>query len=69
MGIMVFISGYSSVAAEEASGDRTPLLLMDHRHLYFLLSGVITLRELVGRIRRHSSQTGEALLAPESFGG
>jgi hypothetical protein len=30
MGIMVSISGYSGVAIKEASGRRTPLLLMDH---------------------------------------
>src|SRR5271157_5542878 len=29
LGIMVSISGYSKVAIEEASGDKTPLLLMD----------------------------------------
>jgi hypothetical protein len=69
MGVMVSISGYSSVAIEEASGPRTPLLLMDYRHLYFLLGGPMTLSELVGRLRRHSSQTGEALLPPDLFGG
>jgi hypothetical protein len=37
MGIMVSVSGYSDVAISEASGRRTPLLLMDHRHLYLAL--------------------------------
>jgi hypothetical protein len=68
MGIMVSISGFSSVAISEASGPSTPLLLMDHRHIYFVLGGTITLGELVARIRRHSSQTGEAFLPPELFG-
>lgn len=42
MGIMVSISGYSSVAKDEASGPKTPLLLIDHGHLYIVLSGVMT---------------------------
>jgi hypothetical protein len=69
MGILVSISGYSGVAVTEASGRKTPLLLMDHRHIYFLLAGSSTLAELVDRVRRHASQTGEALLPPEQFGG
>jgi hypothetical protein len=39
MGIMVSISGYSSTAIDAASGPRTPLLLLDHSHLYLLLTG------------------------------
>jgi len=67
MGIMVSISGYSSVAIQEASGERTPLLLMDHSHLYFVLSGTMDMRDLIERIRRHASQTGEAYLSPKDF--
>jgi hypothetical protein len=63
MGIMVSIAGYSSVAIDGASGPRTPLLLFDHQHLYRLLGGTITFAELVGRTRRHSSQTGRAYLS------
>jgi hypothetical protein len=69
MGIVVSISGYSETAISEASGRRTPLLLMDHRHLYLALGGVVSFDEIVDRVRRHASQTGEALLAPERFGG
>lgn len=68
MGILVSMSGYSGVAVTEASGRKTPLLLMDHRHVYFLLASSATLGELVDRVRRHASQTGEALLPPEQFG-
>lgn len=63
MGIMVSISGYTSVAIDDASGPRTPLLLLDHGHLYRLLSGVFTLEDLVARVRRHASQTGRVFLA------
>ena len=35
MGIMVSISGYSSVAVNDASGSKTTLMLLDARHLYF----------------------------------
>lgn len=68
MGVMVSISGFSTVAADEASGPRTPLLLLDHRHLYLILGGTMSLQEVVERVRRHASQTGEAFLAPEDFG-
>ena len=67
MGIMVSISGYSSVAIQEASGERTPLLLMDHSHLYFVLSSTMDMKDLIERIRRHASQTGEAYLSPKDF--
>lgn len=69
MGIMVSISGYSSVAIEEASGDKTPLLLLDHSHIYSALSGVIGFPEIIERIRRHASQTGESYLSINQFGG
>lgn len=63
MGIFVSISGYSSVAVDGASGPKTPLLLLDHSHLYRILSGTVTLTEIINRVRRHCSQTGEAFLA------
>ena len=64
MGVMVSISGYTKVAIQEASGPRTPLLLLDHGHLYLVLTGMMTLQELINRLRRHSSQTGQAYLSP-----
>jgi len=67
MGVMVSISGYSSVAINEASGDRTPLLLLDHSHLYLILGGIMGLADVIDRIRRHASQTGEAYLAADKF--
>jgi hypothetical protein len=68
MGVMVSISGYSSTACREASGDRTPLLLLDHSHLYLVLGGVMSLAEVINRVRRHASQTGEAFLPASEFG-
>jgi hypothetical protein len=67
MGVMISISGYSAPAVEGASVRQTPLLLMDHRHLYLALGGSIAFGEIVERVRRHASQTGEALLPPERF--
>ncbi len=67
MGVMFSISGYSSVAIKEASGPKCLLLLFDHAHIYMLLNGVCSLQELVGRVRRHASQTGEAYLEPRHF--
>jgi hypothetical protein len=69
MGLMVSMSGYSEVALREASGRRTPLMLMDHRHVYFALGGSVAFGEIVDRVRRHASQTGDAFLPPERFGG
>jgi len=67
MGIMISISGYSSTAIKEASGSRTPLLLFDYNHLYLALTGMASLPEIVERIRRHASQTGEAYLAGNNW--
>lgn len=67
MGVMISISGFSSVAIEGASVRGTPILLFDHRHLYFVLSGASTFSELVERVRRHASQTCEAFLLPDQF--
>jgi hypothetical protein len=69
MGIMVSMSGYSSVATAEASVRRTPLLLLDHGHLYAALTGVMTLPDILARVRRHASQTSEAYLPVSKFGG
>ena len=67
MGAMVSISGYSLVAKNEASGSRTPILLLDHSHIYMVLSGIMGLPDVIDRIRRHASQTGEAYLAANDF--
>jgi len=69
MGIMVSISGYSSVAREEASGNKTPLLILDHGHIYLVLGGMMGLADVVELIRRHASQTGEAYLPVSDFSG
>lgn len=68
MGVMVSISGYSQVAKQEASGPRTPLLLLDHSHIYLVLSGIMSLSEVIDRVRRHASQTGSAYLSVNEFG-
>lgn len=67
MGIMVSISGYSSVAIAGASGRQTKLLLLDAMHLYLFLSGSMPFSEIILRVRRHASQTGEAYLPVASF--
>jgi hypothetical protein len=69
MGIMISISGYSAIARQEASGERTPLLLLDHNHIYLVLGGIMGLGEVVDRVRRHASQTGEAYLPASEFSG
>jgi hypothetical protein len=62
MAIIVSISGYSSTAIAGASGRKTPIVLMDYNHLFLLLNGGWKFDELVSRLRRHASQTGQAFL-------
>lgn len=69
MGILVAISGYSSVAIEGASGRRGLLLLFDAQHIYMCLAGVLGFKDVISRVRRHASQTGEAYLEVSKFGG
>lgn len=69
MGILVSISGYSSVAVSEASGSKTPLLIFDASHLYLFLSGGMSFGDIISRVRRHASQTGESYLAVSNFSG
>lgn len=69
MGIMVSISGYSSVAIGQASGRKTTLLLFDAMHLYLFLSGTLPFGDIISRVRRHASQTGEAYIAVANFSG
>lgn len=69
MGVFVSISGFSSVALKEASRAKTVLLLLDFNHLIAVLRETITLPEVINRVRRHASQTGQAYLSIENFGG
>ena len=69
MGIMVSISGYSGVAVAQASGRKTALLLLDAMHLYLYLAGTLSFPDLISRVRRHASQTGEAYLPTSRFNG
>lgn len=69
MGIMSSISGYSSVAITQASGRQTKLMLLDAMHLYLFLSGATSFAEIISRVRRHASQTGEAYLPVANFNG
>ncbi len=69
MGLFVSMSGYSSVAINEASGKKTTMLLLDASHIYLALTGGMHIAEIIRRIRRHASQTGESLLPVANFGG
>ncbi len=69
MGLFVSMAGFSSVAISEASGKKTTMLLLDASHIYMSLTGVMTLTDLIRRVRRHASQTGESHLPVNAFGG
>lgn len=69
MGLFVSMSGYSSVAVKEASGKKSTLLLLDASHIYLVLTGGMHFIEVVRRVRRHASQTGESFLPVAAFSG
>ena len=69
MGLFLSMAGYSSVAVSEASGKKTTLLLLDASHIYLVLTGGLSIADVIRRLRRHASQTGESLLPVASFGG
>lgn len=69
MGLFVSMAGYTSVAIDEASGKKTTILLHDASHVYMVLTGVMSFAEVIRRVRRHASQTGESYLPVASFGG
>lgn len=68
MGLFVSISGFNDGAIRAASKPKTPMLLLDHSHLYSLiLRGVMKLPDVVCRVKRHASQTGSAHLPASDF--
>lgn len=69
IGIFVSMSGFNLGAVKEASKDRTPIVLLDHQHIYHSLSGIMSFPEIVERVRRHASQTGAAYLGIREFSG
>lgn len=69
MGLFLSMAGYSSVAVKEASGKKSALLLLDASHMYLILTGCMQCLDVIRRVRRHASQTGEAYLSVSSFGG
>lgn len=66
MGLFVSMSGFTPQAVNEARGERSPILLLTSAHMFQVLQNVMTFSELVQRLRRHASQTGEPLL-PQDF--
>jgi len=69
MAIMVSVSGYTSAALNDASGNKTPLILIDYSHIYLFLTGGMKFNEIISRVRRHASQTGESYLPVNFFSG
>ena len=61
MGIMVSMSGYSSVAIQQASFAKSPLLLFDFNHLHMVLGAVEAFADVLRRVRRHSLPDGKCL--------
>jgi hypothetical protein len=68
MGILLSMAGFSTTAVKQASGRKTPLLLMDAAHIFLALSGTRSFEDVILRCRRHASQTGESYLAAPACG-
>ena len=69
MGIFLSMAGFNSGAIKEASGKKTTILLLDAGHVFLVLSGGMYFVDLIRRVRRHASQTGESHLRVADFGG
>jgi hypothetical protein len=68
MGLCVSMSGFNEGAKRTASKQRTPMLLLDHSHIFnLILPGVMTLPQVISRIKRHASQTGFSFLGVLEF--
>lgn len=68
MGLFVSIMSFNEGAIRAASKQKTPMLLLDHSHIFnLILRGVMTLPQVVSRIKRHASQTGSAHLPAADF--
>jgi Restriction endonuclease len=68
MGLFVSLSGFNTGATRAASKQRTPMLLLDHTHIFnLILPGAMTLQQVVSRIKRHASQTGLSYLGASEF--
>ena len=68
MGLLVSIAGFESGAIKAASKPRTPMLLIDHGHIFNLIfSGFMTLPQIIARIKRNASQSGRAHLPAAEF--
>lgn len=68
MGLFVSISGFNEGSKRAASKQRTPMLLLDYDHIFnLILRGVMSLPEVVSRIKRNASQTGSAYLPAMGF--
>jgi len=68
MGLFVSLSGFNDGAKKAAAKQRTPTLLLDSGHIFnLILRGVMTLPQVVSRIKRHAHQTGLSYLSAAEF--
>jgi restriction endonuclease Mrr len=68
MGLFVSLSGFNEGAIRSASKQRTPMLLLDSGHIFnLIMRGVMTLPQVVSRIKRHAHQTGASYLSATDF--
>lgn len=62
LGLFLSINGYSDDAVRAHSSGRRLMILMDGSHLMAVIEGRIDLMQLLLRMRRHASQTGNIYL-------
>jgi len=62
LGLFLSVNGYSNDAVRALSSGRRLMILMDGSHLMAVIEGRIDLVQLLLRMRRHASQTGNIYL-------
>lgn len=62
LGLFVSVNGFSEGGIAAHSGGRRTVILMGGSHFMAVLENRIRLTDLLLRLRRHASQTGEILL-------
>lgn len=62
LGLFLSVNGYSNDAVKAHSSGRRLMILMDGSHLMAVIEGRIDLVQLLLRMRRHASQTGNIYL-------
>ena len=62
-GLVISVSGFTKNAIDSGTGYETKLIYLDAQHLYAIFSQAIHFVDLIERIRRYTSRTGQPYLS------